>query len=282
MADFEYCADQLSSHDRDRYLIAMAAKGGLRKSLLALFAFNSDVANIRAATNETMLGEIRLQWWRDQISNAFAGASKPSGTAGALYDTIQSNVLDASLFNRFLDARTSDLNSEPPKTTDDLLAYCNGTAGSLTQLTLQASVQGDGNKNLSSISTKAGVAWALTGLLRSLPHRLAMGSCPLPQDMLQSAGIDWQYLSHRHPDSRLVPMISALSGLAKDHLKKAQKQTRALPKQATAPLLILTLTSMYLGQIERAGYNVFSPKVATLNPAWRSLRMIWSLYSKSP
>src|SRR5262245_49761252 len=68
-----YCVDLVRSGDRDRFLCAAAAPPGSRRVLLALLAFNLEIARTREVVREPMLGEIRLQWWReslDEIWNA--------------------------------------------------------------------------------------------------------------------------------------------------------------------------------------------------------------------
>ena len=62
------CLEQVLRFDRDRYLIAMAAPRDCRHKLMALYAFNVEVARICESVSESILGEIRFQWWRDQIS----------------------------------------------------------------------------------------------------------------------------------------------------------------------------------------------------------------------
>src|ERR1700720_1226840 len=61
-------------HDRDRYQTALFAPAGRREALLALYAFNYEIARVRESVTEPMLGLIRLQWWREVLDAAYAGA----------------------------------------------------------------------------------------------------------------------------------------------------------------------------------------------------------------
>ena len=56
-----YCQNQVRQHDRDRYLTALFAPPARRPGLFALYAFNLEVAKVREAVSEPMLGHIRLQ-----------------------------------------------------------------------------------------------------------------------------------------------------------------------------------------------------------------------------
>src|SRR5713101_6422739 len=61
-------------HDRDRYQTALFAPADRREALFALYAFNYEIARVREIVTQPMLGEIRLQWWREAVAAAYAGA----------------------------------------------------------------------------------------------------------------------------------------------------------------------------------------------------------------
>src|SRR5512133_1430733 len=60
-------------HDRDRFQTALFAPAARREALFALYAFNYEIARVRETVTQPMLGQIRLQWWRENIAAAFAG-----------------------------------------------------------------------------------------------------------------------------------------------------------------------------------------------------------------
>src|SRR5438067_13039670 len=63
----------LRRHDRDRFQTALLAPAERREALLALYAFNYEIARLREAVTEPMLGQIRLRWWREVVAAAFVG-----------------------------------------------------------------------------------------------------------------------------------------------------------------------------------------------------------------
>ena len=65
--EYSYCGALLRRHDADRYLTALFAPGERREALFALYAFNLEIARMREAVSEPMMGLIRLQWWRDAL-----------------------------------------------------------------------------------------------------------------------------------------------------------------------------------------------------------------------
>ena len=70
--------------DRDRYLSALFAPAEARRHLLALYAFNAEIARVRESVTEPGIGEIRLQFWHDALHGD--GAGHPVGQA--LVETI--------------------------------------------------------------------------------------------------------------------------------------------------------------------------------------------------
>src|SRR4051794_36796449 len=62
-------------HDRDRFQTALLAPADRREGLFALYAFNYEVARVRETVTQPMLGQIRLQWWREVVEAAYVGAS---------------------------------------------------------------------------------------------------------------------------------------------------------------------------------------------------------------
>ena len=57
-------------HDPDRFLSALFAPPEKRPALLALYAFNHELARAREAAREPALALIRLHWWREVVQGA--------------------------------------------------------------------------------------------------------------------------------------------------------------------------------------------------------------------
>ena len=59
------CEALVRAGDRDRFLASLFAPSEHRPALLALYAFNLEIARIHELVRQPLAGEIRLQWWRD-------------------------------------------------------------------------------------------------------------------------------------------------------------------------------------------------------------------------
>jgi phytoene/squalene synthetase len=67
------CAALVERGDPDRFRAAMAAPPPARNVLFPLYAFNLEVARAPQVASEPLIGEMRLQWWRDALAEIAAG-----------------------------------------------------------------------------------------------------------------------------------------------------------------------------------------------------------------
>ena len=72
-AELNACAALVERADPDRFLAAMAAPVAARRVLFPLYALNIEVARAPWVTEEAMIAEMRLQWWRDALAEIAAG-----------------------------------------------------------------------------------------------------------------------------------------------------------------------------------------------------------------
>jgi hypothetical protein len=66
-------AQRVQSHDRDRFLASLFVPMPAREALLALAALNVELAQVRRATQEEMIGHIRYAWWQEAVEGLYAG-----------------------------------------------------------------------------------------------------------------------------------------------------------------------------------------------------------------
>jgi phytoene/squalene synthetase len=69
------CAELVERGDPDRFLATMAAPSALRGTLFPLYAFNVEIARAPWVTQEPMIAEMRLQWWRDALEEIETGGA---------------------------------------------------------------------------------------------------------------------------------------------------------------------------------------------------------------
>ena len=106
--------------DPDRYWASLFAPADKRPHLYALHAFNFEIARVRESVREAMVGEIRLQWWRDALQGEARGDVRANPVAAALDDTIVKFRLPRQALVNLIDARIFDLYEDPMPSLNDL------------------------------------------------------------------------------------------------------------------------------------------------------------------
>lgn len=257
MDDHAYCAAQVRSLDSDRYVTALFAPAPRRADLMALYAFNIELARGREAVSEPALGQIRLQWWRDAVAECYGGRARRHQVVQPLAAAIERHGLSRHLFDRIIDAREADFAAGPPEGLEDLLAYADATSAALNLLALQT--LGVRDDRLERAGMAAGTGWALAGTIRGLRHLLRVGRSPLPRDLMAKHGLaqaDLQSPGRSDPLCNLVHEISliALKYIDDSHVEQAGK--------ARPVLLQTVLARAYLKRLARTGHDPFDQRNA--------------------
>ncbi len=105
-----YVLDLVRAADRERFLGALFAPEPRRAGLLALLAFDHELARTRIVTRESMLARIRLQWWREAIAEA-AGRGRPRAQpiVESLSETVRRHQLPVEGLLALVDAREGEI-----------------------------------------------------------------------------------------------------------------------------------------------------------------------------
>ncbi|MGR3511863.1 MAG: squalene/phytoene synthase family protein [Paracoccaceae bacterium] len=169
------CADIVAKGDPDRFRAAMATPVEARKVLFPLYAFNVEVARAPWVGSEPMIGEMRLQWWRDALEEITEG--KPVRKHEVTIPLAE--ILDAqaaTLLDQGVAARRWDLYKDPFEDEDHLLAYLTQTGGHLMWVAARALGAPDDTEDM---VRPTGAAAALARFLMAVPELEARGRIPL-------------------------------------------------------------------------------------------------------
>ncbi|CAN5239476.1 phytoene/squalene synthase family protein [soil metagenome] len=254
--------------DRDRYVADLFVPTAARRHIFALHAFSAEVARVRDMVSDPVLGEIRLQWWRDALKGQ--GGGHP--TATALLDTIRTFALPLAGFDGLIDARVFDLYDDQMPTLNDLEGYAGETSSALIQIAAIV-LAGGHDPRVAGPAGHAGVAYALTGLMRALPVHTARGQCYLPADITSAHGLDRKTLSQGKATPQLLATLAELRVIAREHLAAALPEIRALPAAIKPAFLPAALVEPALDRMDRPGYDPFSGH-GDMAP-WRRHWAIW-------
>jgi phytoene synthase len=118
--------------DPDRWLASrFIADPRARTDVVALYAFNYELARVAGGVSNALMGEIRLTWWREAMEEIAAGLpprKHPTvlAVAAAGYPPVA--------LAQMAEARMADLDAAPFATQAEVLAYVDATAGAVMML----------------------------------------------------------------------------------------------------------------------------------------------------
>jgi len=173
--DLNGCAALVEQGDPDRFMAVMAAPVEVRKVLFPLYAFNVEIARAPWVTQETMIAEMRLQWWRDALEEIAAGGPvRRHEVVTPLADVLDRNA--ALLLDEAVVARRWDIYRDPFEDEAAFATHLDRTSGHL--LWVAARVLGAGAG--AEVPVRQ-AAWAsgLAAWLRAIPVFEAAGRRPL-------------------------------------------------------------------------------------------------------
>lgn len=258
------CLDIVRRHDPDRFLLSLMVPQRYRPSLWALFAFNYEIAKTREVVSETMIGLIRLQWWRDAIDEIYSDKPvRKHEVVDALCRIIEQYDLPREDFDALIYAREFDLEGVTPANLSGLMKYCEYTATPLNRLVLKICGQFENESTLNAISSH----YALIGTLRAVPYMLNQRRLMLPQDMLSKYNISEQKLFDFNEKENLPKVVMDII--------TSQNQLRYAATGVKSPFLkaMQKMSYLYRVQLESVQGDVFDSALH-VPPRFMALR-VW-------
>jgi len=109
-ASHRYVLDAIRETDRDRFLAALFAPEPARRDLLAVLAFDHELARTRIVTREPLLARIRLEWWREaSVEAAGTGKARAQPIVDALCEAVRRQGLAHDALAALIDAREEEI-----------------------------------------------------------------------------------------------------------------------------------------------------------------------------
>src|SRR6516165_3423881 len=121
--------------DPDRWLSSrFVADPEQRADVIALYAYDHELARAPRVASNSLLGEIRLTWWREALDEIFEGrAVRRHPTAQALAEAVRRRRLSREPLEAMIDARYRELDVQPMDEAE-ALEWARDTAGRAAEL----------------------------------------------------------------------------------------------------------------------------------------------------
>ncbi len=269
-AAYRHCEELVRASDKDRYLATLFAPADRRGPLFALYAFANEIATVRDRAREPMPGEIRLQWWRDVLGGERRGEAEANPVAAGLLGTIARFRLSSEQLLELIEAHAFDLYDDPMPTLAALEGYARKTA----MFAPAAQIVADNHTGLVPLAIEhAGIATALTGVLRSFARHVSRSQLYLPLDILDRHGARLDDIRAGHMTPALRAALADLRGEARRHLALFEAALPELPATTMPAVLPVALLRGDLALMDRADYDPFRTPVGVAQ--WRRQWTLW-------
>lgn len=159
--------DLIRRVDPDRWLSSrFIADPTLRADVVAIYAYDHELARAPRVASNPLLGEIRLTWWREMLDEAYEGRSvRRHPAAQALADAIARHQIPREPLEAMIDARYRELDATP-MTPGAALEWARDTAGRAAELAAMILAPGRD----AGPARAAGTAWALARRAQDEPR----------------------------------------------------------------------------------------------------------------
>lgn len=273
---YAHCEELIRDVDEDRFLAAQFSPADKRPHLFALYAFSHEIARVRDSVREAMIGEIRLQWWRDTLQGEARGDVRANPIAAALDDTIVKFRLPRQALVDLIDARVFDLYDDQMPTVNDLEGYCGETSSSLLRLA-SIILCGGADPGSADAAGHAGVAYAMTGLLRAFPWHARRGQVFVPTDILARHGVVRDDIISGRGGPGLMGALADMRAVARWHMEQTRSLRSTIRPETRPAYRLLALVEPYLRRMERTDYDPFTTPVDIAK--WRKIWFLWRGWS---
>jgi phytoene synthase len=254
--DTSYVTALVRSDDRPRYYATLFAPGEIRADLFALYGFAAEIARVPDLVREPTLGEIRLKWWSDALTETVVETA-PGETPSlrAVSQAIVRQALPIAPALALIEARAGDLYSDPPGSLTDLEGYLGETESVLFQM---AALMAGGGSETADAAGHAGVAYGLTRRLARFGSDRARMRTVLPATLLAEKGLAATDVFSETPSKAVWSAVTALARHTQSRLRQAQEAIAALPRGQPTAFLPMAVVPPLLQRIERAGAELAS------------------------
>ncbi|KAI1503325.1 squalene/phytoene synthase [Biscogniauxia marginata] len=249
----QYCVAQLRQSDYDSYLIRNFIPSSRRDAYDAFRAFNLELVRLPELVSNPLIGQLRMQFWRDAVNNTFAG-KPPKEPIMVLLHKVMSQLIetspDSSLSSikfwllRLINTREKYMDNRPFTSLASLEEYAENTYSTLMYSTLAALPIR--SMHMDHLASHIGKACGISAVLRGIPvlaapappvkspvgANVGSGRNPvflLPLDVLAETGVKEENVYRYGPEAEgFQDAVFKIATRAHDHLITAREMMKDL------------------------------------------------------
>jgi 15-cis-phytoene synthase len=266
---YEHCAALARAHVRDQWLSALYASQDARGALFALASFDYEIRHALKRARDPNLAAIRLAWWREVVSGERQAEAAGNPVALALRAAIDAYALPRAWLEAMLDARLQEI---APQDNFDLAAFrafADESEGARLRLAARIAAGGE-DLDPADAHASAGMALALTRLLKELPFKAGSAPTLIPIDVAARHGASVADFDGRRVNPSAIAACAELRGLARDELGEAEPRLKNSDPAILPAFVPLGPLRLDLDRLDRNAAHPFDPagEVSPLRRQW--------------
>lgn len=268
MTPAEYCQDKAAHSGSSFYYSFLFLPKARREAITALYAYCREVDDIADECQDTAIARVKLEWWRNELAQTYAG--NPSHPVGkALLPAIKQFDLPQELLEEIIDGMEMDLQNVRYADFKSLQLYCYRVAGVVGQLA--ATIFGYSDRNTLKYAHDLGIAFQLTNIIRDVGEDARRNRIYLPQDELAQYGVTEQDILAGRNSPGLQALLAFQHQRAQQYYSQAMQELPAADRRNQRPGLIMAaIYHALLDEIARDNYAVLNQRIS-ITP----LRKLW-------
>ncbi len=262
---------ELKTRDPERYTACLYLPSAIRNDVACLYTFDAEISHIPELVSEPMPGEVRMQFWRDLITNGSAKGVGPM--AESLLEVVEQHSLPREVLYNYLNARVFDLYHDPMPDMASFEGYLGETHSILFQLAAFIA-GGEPGTRMADACGHAGVAFGIARLLASLARHHGSQRIYIPEDILAKHGMSSSIWLSEPVGETHLQVIGEMVQLARSHRKLADQAVSGLADKIAPVFMPLAFVEPLLKKIENTGSDLFVHPVAlgNLQRQWVALK----------
>ena len=268
----EHCAALARAHARDQWLGALYASASAQGALFALASFDTEIRHALQRARDPNLTAIRLAWWREAISGERQTEAAGNPVALALSAAIEAYALPQAWLEAMLDARLQAIAPQDDFNLAAFRAFAEESEGARLRLASRIAAGGQ-DLDLVDAHEPAGMALALTRLLKELPFKAGSTPTLIPADAAARHGVSGADFDARRVSPGVIAACAELRALARDELAEAERRLKNSDPAILPAFIPLAPLRLDLDRLDRNADHPFDA-VADVSP----LRRQWAVW----
>lgn len=283
MTPEQYCKDKVAASGTSFYYSFLFLPPEKNLAIVALYAFCREVDDVVDECREPALAQIKLQWWRQEIANAFDGTPQHPVTQ-ALAKHIEAFNLQQEYFLEIIDGMEMDLFQTRYPDFKELNLYCYRAASAVGLLA--AEIFGYQHRDTLKYAHNLGMALQLTNILRDVSEDAQRGRIYIPQDELAQFDVTEKDILLGNMSENMRRLLEHQAERAESYYTHAWEK---LPNEDRYPqisgIIMGEIYHAILGKIQKRNFEVINNRIR-LTPvkklwiAWKTVMREKRRYKK--